>query len=241
MTTIEIIESLSDGLSFTIPVDNIVDNSDGTYDINVDCVEGKKRTYHVSVSDCAITLDSKQYKVVSVDNDSMIVIKELSSGAGAPSITEFPVSAPHFFAGTTVEVNADIGKIRKETDKFPMLFMIKRFSESFNNIERIDSIIDRTASIKIFALQTAKSQDWDAAQLEKFIEQPMRNLLKELIDAFNLSEKIGTFESYTITSVPFFGIFNENAGETDTIFDEWCGGAELNINLPIERDLNCDC
>ncbi len=242
MDTITIIKDIVATLSFTIIVDNIVDNSDGTFTINVkeeaDC---SKHTYHLTGTNQLITLDSKKYKIKSVVPDVSILIKEVTTGAGAPSITTFPVAAPFFRHGTLIEVDSEIGKVKNSNDKFPMIYVLERFTEDFTNAVDNDNLIDRTATVQMFALDISKLKDWLIEDRYNNVIRPMQNLVSELITAFNSSKLIGKFDSFGVTTVPFFGIFNADKGVTEQLFSDICSGAELNIALPIEVDLTCNC
>jgi len=241
MDTVDIIKDIVAALSFTILVDNIVDNSDGTYTVNVKKdADTIKRTYHLTATNQTVTLDSKDYKVIEIVPDVSILIKEKVAGA-APVITTFPVPAPFFHHGTLVEVNAEIGKVGHSKDKFPMVYLLEVFTEDFTNAKDNDSVIDRTATVRLFCLDISKNKDFTIDNRLNFVIRPMQNLAKEIIDAFNNSKLIGKFDSFGIATVPFFGIIDANKGVTEQFFDDICSGADLTISLPIEIDLTCNC
>jgi len=241
MDTVDIIKDIVATLSFTILVDNVVDNLDGTYTVNVKKdADTTKHTYHLTATKQTVTLDGKKYKVIEIVPDVSILIREVTTGAGAPTITTFPVPAPFFHHGTLIEVNAEIGKVRHSKDKFPMVYLLETFSEDFTNAEDNDNVIDRTATVRLFCLDISKNKDFTIDNRLNFVIRPMQNLAKEIIDAFNKSKLIGKFDSFGITTVPFFGIIETNKGVTEQFFDDICSGADLTISLPIEVDLTCN-
>ena len=80
--------------------------------------------------------------------------------------------------------------------------------------------------------------DWLTENHYDYAVRPMKNLLNEMVQAFDLSNKVTEFLSFSVTNWVNFGIFEDNEGVTEQIFDDFMSGVELNIQLPIKRG-NC--
>lgn len=230
MSTIDIIRDIVQSLSFDIPVESIVDNGDGTYDINV-C-----NTYHQSANNCTIQLDSKNYSVTGVETDKKIVIKEVDPGSGAPSITVYPLAAPKFFHGTLFDTNNELIKITKTSEKLPMVYLFEKFQE--NKDRDRASIIDRTAVLRLFCMDNAKYGQWNTGDHYNNVIDSMANLVKELDEAFIDSSEIGKYDAFTTVNWVNLGVDTSN-GQPERTIEDFLSGVEMRISLPILIETDC--
>ena len=233
-TTRSILSEIVASLSWDIPIINIVDNSDGTYDLEV-C-----DTHHQSNNNCRITLDGKKYRIVGVETNEKIVIKEVTSGSGPPNITTFPLAAPKFFHGTALDVGMEMVDIQNVKDKVPFVYMHERFTERYD-VDRTSSI-DRIANLRLFLMDQATIQKgWKTDEHYDNVIDAMQNLHRDLEEAFRKSKFIGKLEAdYDGTSLVNFSIrITEEGADAQTLADQ-LSGFELRQQLPFEDVRDCD-
>lgn len=225
----DILEAVVANLTFTEPIDSIIDNGDGTATLNV-C-----KTYWIQPTRCSkITIDAVEYPVSDVVNNQSITIV----ASVQPTGSEYTVSAPKFFNGTRLVINEELSNIRKESDKLPFVSVFEVIREDFPNNE--ESIIDRTATLRVLFCGVADYENWNQADHEDKCITPMRNLVNEFVNYLNDDNcQFGDYE-YSLFNHAKLGVFTEGVGHTTQLFNEEISGVEMRFSVPIYKSFACN-
>ena len=230
----DIIETLVNQLTFTELINDLIDNTDGTFTIEV-C-----NTFHVQPVCSKIDIGSTLYKVTQVVNNTSITF----TASVAPVGTTFSIEGPKYFHGTRIAINNELTKITQGSEKLPMVFVWEVIREIFNLDE--EDRIERTSDLRIFFLGQRPPGVDKTDTLYADAVVPMWNLSHEFIKLLkNNSCTIGELDgNFTIINFAKFGVEGVN-GAADSFFNEELSGAELRIDLPILKNFTgrgaCDC
>lgn len=230
--TVKIIREIIESLSFTIKVNSIDTLGGGQYKINT-C-----NTYHLT-NGLTLSLGGNDYKVIEISVNSYILIEEILSGTGVPVITEINIDAPKFEHGKAIDVNAEvISRTDSDTSVFPLGYLYEPFDE--NDTGGVVSAVDKEASVRIFFLAQTNWSVWNTDEHFESVIYAMENLAKEFVSAASNNKNIGIIENKRMYPHRDFGVRkNRETGEGENMFDIWCSGIELNIDLPILKEMDC--
>lgn len=218
----DIIRDIVEGLTFTEPISNIVDNADNTYTITV-C-----KTYHVQAMCSSINIGGTSYPVTAVVNDTSITVSSSSLPVGA----DYTVAAPNYFAGTRIAVSDKLSLIEDYKDKLPFVFLWEVLQEDI--IKDENSRLEQDTTVRLFFLAPRDKELNDTDTLYNDSVDPMGNLLEAFVDSLEgntliLDEDI---KRYSRIALPKFGNVSEE-GAKDSFFNEYLSGLELRITLPV--------
>lgn len=223
----DIIESLVNQLTFTGAINNLIDNTDGTFTIEV-C-----NTFHTQPVCSMINIGGTDYKVTQVVNNTSITFTASVSPVG----TTFSIEGPKYFHGTRIAINNELSKITQGSDKLPMVFVWEVIREIFNLDE--EDRIERNSDLRIFFLgQRAPGVDkTDTLYADAVV--PMWNLAHEFVKLLKNDVGVGELDgNFTLINFAKFGVESQN-GATDSFFNEELSGTELRIDLPILKKFTC--
>lgn len=144
---------------------------------------------------------------------------------------------PFYFHGTPMMTNAHLSKVKLSENKLPFCYLYEIIKEVID--DEPDSMIDRTADLRIFFLANANYKDWKTAEHYTEAVDPMRALAEKFVANLKLSEDIGIFKSHEFINHVNFGIFINEKGHVKRIFGDNLSGTELKIDLPFLKSLNC--
>jgi len=136
--TENIIGDLVDAMDYSIAIDSIVDNNDGTYTLNV-C-----NTLHLQ-NRYELTIDAVTYTILDIVNNTSITI----SGAVLPTATSITAYKPKYYFGTVITTNIELTKKQKANDKLPMVYLRTEFEDVFFSR---NEAFDRKTDLEIFFL-----------------------------------------------------------------------------------------
>ena len=228
----DIIETLVNQLTFTELINDLIDNTDGTFTIEV-C-----NTFHVQPVCSKIDIGGTFYKVTQVVNNTSITF----TASVAPVGTTFSIEGPKYFHGTRIAINNELTKITQGSEKMPMVFVWEVIREIFNN-DRTKSL-ERTSDLRIFFLGQRPPGVDKTDKIYTDAVVPMWNLSHEFIKLITKSCLIDKFNDYTLINFAKFGV-EGTSGASDSFFNEELGGVELRIDLPIIKSLTgddpCNC
>jgi hypothetical protein len=234
MTSIrDIIRDIVEGLSFTQSIDNLIDNGDGTYTIEV-C-----KTYHVQALCSVITIGGTDYPVTAVVDNTSITI----SSTSAPVGDSYTIAAPFYFAGTRIAVNNKLSLIESYEDKMPLVFLWEVLQEGI--IKDPESRLDQETTVRLFFLAPRDKEINDTDTLYTDSVDPMGNLLEAFVDSLEGNVLIldDNIDRYDRLALPKFGVTSDE-GAKDSFFNEYLSGLELRITLPILKKFTggtCGC
>ena len=141
----DIIETLINEMTFESAITAMVDNTDGTFTIDV-C-----ETFHTQPVCSSIVIGVKSYKVTQVVNNTSITF----TASVAPVGTTFSIEGPKYLHGTRIAINNEIDKRSSANVKtFPLVFVWEIIREIFELSDM--SIIERHSDLSIFFLAQRK-------------------------------------------------------------------------------------
>jgi hypothetical protein len=223
----DIIETLVNQLTFTGTINNLIDNVDGTFTIEV-C-----ETFHVQPICSMIDIGGTDYKVTQVVNNTSITF----TASVAPVGTTFSIEGPKYFHGTRIAINNELTQITQGSNKMPMVFVWEVIREIFNLDD--ENRIERTSDLRIFFLGQRPPGVDKTDTLYADAVVPMWNLSHEFVKLLKNNVQIGELDgNFTLINFAKFGVEGVN-GATDSFFNEELGGTELRIDLPILKKFTC--
>lgn len=188
-----------------------------------------EKTYHARKK-MLINIDSTDFEVVSVVNNQSI---EVVGVIVAP--LNYTVPNPFYFHGTPILTNTHISGA-KEDQKVPMIYLFEILKEK--DIKE-DSRIVRESDLRLFFLDSADFEDWSTDDHYSKRLLGLNNLVDEFIEAArNFSCCFYLFET-DITRINHvnWGVWRNNAGHEQRIFDDDLTGVEVSFTLPLK---NCN-
>jgi len=145
------------------------------------------------------------------------------------------VPNPFYFHGTPILTNTHISGA-KEDQKVPMIYLFEILKEK--DIKE-DSRIVRESDLRLFFLDSADFEDWSTDDHYSKRLLGLNNLVDEFIEAArNFSCCFYLFET-DITRINHvnWGVWRNNAGHEQRIFDDDLTGVEVSFTLPLK---NCN-
>ncbi len=121
-----------------------------------------------------ITIDSKQYRITSFVINESITIKDVTIGAGIPTVSSFLIPPPNFFHGTPVMMNNEHSRKKAAQDKTPFIWLQEVLEETAIDDRR--SVFGRTSSPRIFFMDESKLTDWTSKQHKTNAIEPARQM-----------------------------------------------------------------
>jgi hypothetical protein len=232
METVDIIREIVEDIDNSFTATSIVDNGDDTYTIETN------DTLHLQVG-FPLTIGAVEYEITALTKDVSITI----SGASVPVLTTFDVYAPVYYHGTVVRVVAEMTTQAQAQNVFsrtPFIYL-REILRDKKQSRYSQSNIDRETDLQILILTQCKPEDWNTADHYTKSIYPMANLTNRLIEAIYRNRKIGKFEEYETANHVNFGVYVTDKGNKANIFVDKLSGIELNITLPIKKQLqSCD-
>lgn len=223
----DIIETLVNQLTFTETINNLIDNVDGTYTIEV-C-----NTFHTQPICSTITIGATSYKVTQVVNNTSITFIATALPVG----TTFSIEGPKYFHGTRIAINNELTKITQGSNKFPFVFVWEVIRENFNLDD--EARIERNSDLRIFFLGQRPPGVDKTDTLYADAVVPMWNLAHEFVKLLKNNVGIGELDgNFTLINFAKFGV-EAQQGATDSFFNEELSGTELRIDLPILKKFTC--
>ena len=220
--TVDILEDFIASLSLS---GDVLSHSDD----GVNTVINVEKTYHARRK-MLVNIDGTDYEVVAVVNNQSIEVVGVIADPVA-----YTVPNPFFCHGTPVMTNSHINGAR-HSDKVHMIYLYEILRERDKNP---NSRIVRESDLRLFFLDSANFSEWDT---DDHYSQRLLGL-NNLVDAFIEAARKNTccfylFETdFTRVNHANWGVYVDNEGHKQRIFDDDLTGVELSFTLPLK---NCD-
>lgn len=228
--TTDIVKGLVESMSFTLDIDTIIDNLDGSYKL-VSC-----NTYHLQ--ECfVVNYEGIDWIITDVIKNISISIKPKLGSAPLPTTLTLTIYDPYYFSGTVIQTNLELEQIKDSSLKTPMIYLLEVLEDSFNNRDELN---ERESDLRLFFLTQANFEAWKTQDTYTNAIEPMRSLAYSFIDTLNKSKIIGTFAEYRLTNHTKFGVYTTDKGYTERIWNDDLAGVEMRITLPVLRDVSCN-
>lgn len=230
--TIELLRQVVEAMQYSILVEAVQGNSDGTQTLT--CCD-----IYYAEPGRIVTINSNQYTIVDIDPKLKTIT--VSAGAAIAENTSFPLYPVYFFHGTPKDTNVETNQIPDAATKYPMIWVSEIFNEQTYTL--LDAR-DRSADVNIFFITQANPELWLTKDYYHNAIGPMRRLYVHFMD--ELTKQPGTF--YTIemkdstTAYPQFGEYIKWRGIDKNLFADRASGILLQTPIVINKDFVClDC
>jgi len=235
--TVDIVGDLVPLLDYTVDLNAVVDNADGSYTLYT-CNTKYLRP-------CSIfTYDAVEYTVIDnldtedLDGKRFIPNEKFTvTGASLPAVGTITLDPMKYFHGTVIATANELTRKELDTDKFPMFYLLEIIRDNFNN--NVEDRLDRETNIRLFALINTDEENWFTDDHYRLAIIPMRNMTYAFVDLLNDNENIGDIDNYTAINHARFGVYTADKGHTKRIFNDKSSGVELVIDLPIKQGKLC--
>lgn len=224
--TVDIIGSFIPLLNKTIHINSVVDNSGGSYTLDVNC------TWWLSIAQI-YEIGGNKYKVTSFVINESITIQALGV-AVLPTVTSFDISAPEYIHGTLKMAQNEVDAETDKTILCPFTYLFEAVTDRKNTDE--ESAIDREVDLRIFWLNSANTKDWLTDDHYTNVIDPMQQMVDLFIEEIKNS-KLFTDEM-RFDCLPLINV-SENGVQVKSIFDCNLSGIELRLFAEIREDLSC--
>lgn len=228
-SSIQIIADTVAALVFTVLIESVVDNMDGTFTLTVCDVFHSQIGYTVTIGD-------NDYRIVDMEAPTMLKV----SGTEAITVDSFQLYPPFFAYGTPISNENDLSQENRADAKFPMVWMLIPFYDHFYTDPEM--IYDREIKCKIYFLGQSDSTLKVTAQQYTDTVTPMHSLMETFIA--KVRQLVGIYDSTDLEidtlDYPKFGVFITEKGNLKRKFADDLAGVELSITLPVFRSPYCD-
>lgn len=142
--------------------------------------------------------------------------------------------APYYFHGTPIEINNILSKIRSGKSKFPAVFLFEPITTSEND-DRMSNVGASPQLQLYFMNDWANQQQWDTDDHYTNIINDMDSLKREFIKELKKNEYVLDISTYTTFRHAKWGLFFNNEGYKQQVFNDMLSGVELNITVEIDK------
>jgi hypothetical protein len=175
---------------------------------------------------------NKKYYVNKVIDNTIEIDSQISI-----IINSLKIEKPNYLYGTVNATKNELSIIEYSVKKFPLIYLLEVISEKINN--EYDSMIERTADLRIYFLDEADFENWLTETHYTQVIDRMRWMAEYFIENLEYNPNFSKTLEYELLSHAKFGTYQETSGHIKNIFNENLSGIELRINLPITKILNC--
>jgi len=218
-------------------------------ELAIDLVTAPKNSYRLDTCDTMwlrakkkITIDGKEYKIISFLLNQNIVVEEITVGDGIPTVDNFEIPAPFFFHGTPTAASQQQKEKKLPADRLPFIWLREIVDEERNR--DLDDPIGNIINAKLYFLDETNNTDNTPLQYSRVV-RPMDQLQEDFIDV--IEEETGTFQTeeppieYTSRARPKFGKDDVDFGALKQFFNEPLSGRELDIEIRVFNSGCIDC
>jgi hypothetical protein len=188
------------------------------------------KTYHARAR-MLLNVDGIDYPILSVVNNEAITV----SGVILLPVT-YTVPNPFYFHGTPMMTNANHINGADPDQKVPMIYLYEILRE---RDRPTDSRILRDSDLRLFFMDSANFSDWTTDDHYTNRLVGLNNLVDAFIDAAKAYKCFYTYDTdFTRINRPNWGVFFDNKGNLERIFDDELSGVELSFTLQLKSCLN---
>ena len=223
-STVEIIDTLIDGLRVTSKVTNVSVNGT-TYIFTVEdllniAVKDEIIFSEISLKDVHIITEINQ------NNKTFSVVSKTDLSA----VTEWKSASPYYLYGTPNIVNEWLKLINKSRGLFVLLFTPISEPKDMN----IESSIERNASLEMYFMKYIPAENWLSKEHNSLLEN-INSVVSDFLQLIKESYKFAYLNDVAIIDHRDWGTFLKDKGYTDRILDQKFSGVQLNLTLPIKQ------
>ena len=171
----------------------------------------------------AVFVDGVATALISISRSTRTIVVS-GDFSGASTIR---VPKPFFFHGTPYNTNTQLAYL-DDASKVPMIYLMEVLTE---RQEGYATFGVRT-SMRLFFLDVANVEDWTNDQHYSNVIQGQRSLIARFLDTFAINKRYFTnLYSSAITNHAKFGLYVNNKGHLNSLFNDRLSGVELVIDV----------
>jgi len=228
--TVDVVGSLVASIDTSIKINSVVDNG-GSYTVktcNTKYLRPRSTFEHNGI--IYTVIDDPGFEF---DPNRCFTVTGQSIITG--NVIELPKMK--YYYGTVIATSNELDKVKLDTNKFPMVYLLEVIRDDFNNLE--EDRIDRNSDFKVFFLVNTDEENWLTADHYRMAIKPMRNMVYQFIDELNNNKNIGEFSNFTAINHVKFGVYTTDKGHTRRVFNDKTSGVEVRLDLPIIASQLC--
>ena len=231
---VDLFRTAIEDLGQTISINSVVDNSDGTWTLNVSKTRWLRPYAENWSRSTKVTIGSTDYNITSLIYNTSITLTTMDDLSSASSFT---IQAPLYINGTQLSAMKDRDAIDKKWTGYPFVWLVEPFIADESKDKR--SIIASTPDLTMLFLDGDNANDWSTADRYEKVINPM----DEIVEAFyqkiiTTRATFGKVTSWKVIRHAKFGKQAEN-GHIHSIINEKTSGVELRFSVEILKKCNC--
>lgn len=222
---VDIIDTFLSGLDFS---QEILSHSDDGTNTTIEVAN----LFH-SRAKLTIDIDGSDYTIVSVTEPDTIVV----SGVIADPLVA-TIQSLFYFHGTPYATNSHLSAIRDWRNKVPFAYLLEIIRERV--FGEADSVNEREADIRLFLLDDANFEDWTTDEHYSKRINGLRRTSDFIVQELGSSSLFNDINFVDVISHAKFGVYVDNKGHENSVFDEQLSGVEMRFTLPVIKNLKCN-
>lgn len=131
--------------------------------------------------------------------------------------------------------------VNKELDNrvsYPIVYLLEIINEEIPS--NLDSRFSSIPIVRLFFLDEANFMDWDTNELYSNVVEPQNVFATYVLEKIKESKRFGMPSQITKTAFPKFGVYTNNKGVENSLFNKTLSGVELRMVLPIVKPSTCN-
>lgn len=242
-SSIDVIASLIDSLTFPVEIISIVNVGSGKHNITVCDMYHAQPGFTVNIGGKDYVITDIVPSVSSECGTRVYDVLKVKGDAANITATTFDMYPPFFFYGTPMAEGTELAQENQAKKKTPMYWL--RLDDFSDHVYPNDGLERRERDIKfrIYPLTQADHEKWLTAQATKEGVKPMYRLAEILIKAIEAMPQRFDTDSleYDIPAIfPKFGVISINRGVEKSLWHDKLSGVELSISLTVYKQTRCD-
>jgi len=159
---------------------------------------------------------------------------------GKVSSSAWESGAPFYFHGTPLEINVLLGQVPSSKNKYPAIFLFEPILMNENN--DITQVVGASPKLQIYFMHDWASQEqWTTGDHYTNIIDDMDELKREFIKKLKANKYVKKITDYSTVRHAKWGLFFNDQGYKNQVFNDQLSGVELEITLDIKRIIDgCD-
>lgn len=215
-----VIESFINSLDYSLKILSVSYDSPS----NITSIEVADKLYAREYLN--VLIDSVPNKILSVTGNVLTF-----SGEIIP--TTISLIPPYFAHGTPYAVNVELDR----HIEYPLVYLLEIVREEIPS--DLDSRFETIPTLRLFFLDEANFKDWDTDELYSNVVALQRDYCNFVLKNIKKSKVFGLPTNIEITSFAKFGVYQNEKGVLNSLFNKQLSGVELRIDLPIVKRFSC--
>jgi len=226
MEALELLKEAYDSLDFSL---DFISVNNGLFVV--------KNTKFARVGTIVI-IDGQEYTITSID--ASIGQFQINDESYNATPTELKLKSPYFAHGTAQMQNNEWANAQYDEQKFPCIY-VKEVIREQEFTEQSGNSLERESAIIIYFLDSVNFAEWTTDDHYNNIIPELRYIKNAYKEQIIKHKRTGKLDSFDSTIRVNFGVFTDNSGNTQAIFNDRLSAIELGFTLPIYINFKTNC